>query len=305
METTEFNRTGVALMGWNYNGQDLNTVYFNGNVVFRKKNLYQGKHITITYTNPFIQSEYDVGDLIDFNISIVNDGTETYDAFDITWERTGDTWNIDSMQIGETRSLEEGTYLVTQADILAYADGYNISMENEVIYTNHITEQVLDNSLYTIIDNWTPTVNLASPKQTLTINYYKQNVDGTYPSTPFNTESYTYDYGDSYNRNIPPITGYTPNLDRVVGTITKDITYDIYYSMDDWELIIYYVYQNGTEAATTYQHTYKWFENYSVTSPTITGYTASVQTVSGNSPRGATTVIYNAVAPGPGEIIDL
>ncbi len=173
METTEFNRSGVALMGWNYNGQDLNTVYFNGNVVFRKRNNpYQGKHITITITNPILQSEYDIDDLIYFKINIVSDGTETFDAFNIEWERSGDFWSIDNKQSGQTTEIGSNNdcyYQITETDILAWADGVGISIENELILTDNATGNVLDSSLYTIIDNWTPTVTLADPNPNMEI----------------------------------------------------------------------------------------------------------------------------------------
>ena len=62
------------------------------------------------------------------------------------------------------------------------------------------------------------------------------------------------------------------------------------YSVNSYRLTIYYRYENGTTAATTYTRTYNYGASYSVTSPTVSGYTPDTAVVSGVMGAGNVTV---------------
>ena len=65
-----------------------------------------------------------------------------------------------------------------------------------------------------------------------------------------------------------------------------------------YKLTIYYVYEDGTTAAETYVHTYHAGDEYSVTSPIIPGYTASITVVEGIMPAHDVTVTVVYVTGG-------
>ena len=73
------------------------------------------------------------------------------------------------------------------------------------------------------------------------------------------------------------------------------------YSINSYRLTILYVYENGTSAAATYTGDYDYGASYSVTSPTISGYTPDKATVRGTMGAANTTVTVtyksNSVTP--------
>jgi uncharacterized repeat protein (TIGR02543 family) len=74
-----------------------------------------------------------------------------------------------------------------------------------------------------------------------------------------------------------------------------DFTYS--YQLSDYLLTILYEFEDGTTAATTYTDTLNYQDPYSVASPSITGFTPDVATVSGTMPaqNRTVTVTYTAI----------
>ncbi|MBR2780808.1 MAG: MucBP domain-containing protein, partial [Eubacteriaceae bacterium] len=127
-------------------------------------------------------------------------------------------------------------------------------------------------------------------KHTLTINYIYE--DGT---TAAPTVSKTVPYNTQYSETSPTITGYTPDKAVVAGTMPDaDVTVTVIYKANEYPLTVHYVYAQGGTAAPDHTETVKYGAEYSVTSPTVTGYTPDPAKVSGTMPAQAVeeTVIY-------------
>ena len=120
----------------------------------------------------------------------------------------------------------------------------------------------------------------------LTINY--KYADGS-QAAPTHTENVN--YNTAYDVASPEITGYTPSLTTVSGTMgTEAVTVNVVYSINSYDLTINYQYADGSEAAPTHSETLNYNVGYSVNSPVITGYTADQTTVSGTMGTEAVTV---------------
>ena len=61
---------------------------------------------------------YKLGETIEYTITVTNDGNVTYENVKVTDELTGDEWTIESLGVGETKTLTT-SHVVTEADILA------------------------------------------------------------------------------------------------------------------------------------------------------------------------------------------
>ena len=112
---------------------------------------------------------------------------------------------------------------------------------------------------------------------TLTINYKYAN--GT---TAAASHIETLDFGASYSVTSPTITGYTPDLAVVAGTMgTENVTVDVTYTINSYTLTVNYLYADGTTAAASHTESVNYNASYSVTSPAITGYTPDLAVVTG------------------------
>ena len=118
-----------------------------------------------------------------------------------------------------------------------------------------------------------------SPKEyTLTVNYVISGGNGTAPAT--HTEQVY--FNTAYSVESPTVTGYTPNIAVVEGTMNEEgKTITVTYNQIVAGLTINYIFENGSTAAPTYSHEYNSGDNYSVTAPAITGYTPNVDPVAG------------------------
>ncbi len=95
----------------------------------------------------------------------------------------------------------------------------------------------------------------------------------------------------------PTIEGYTASQTVVSGTMPDDdVTVTVTYTANEHTLTIHYVYAGGGEAAPDYSATVAYGARYSVTSPTIEGYTASQTVVSGTMPDDDVTVTVTYTA---------
>lgn len=70
------------------------------------------------------------------------------------------------------------------------------------------------------------------------------------------------------------------------GSVAADgsLVLKLYFKLNQFQLTINYVYEDGSEAATSYNETLTVGKDYTVTSPTIDGYTADTTVVSGTMP---------------------
>ena len=126
------------------------------------------------------------------------------------------------------------------------------------------------------------------PTVTLTVHYL---LDG---EEVFPTAVYVYQIGDTYYVVSPQLPGYDVDIEIVRGTITEDMVIYVHYIPKTWQIVIHYVYPDGTEAAEPYIAEIKTGEQYDVESPEIPGYIAVPARISGTNPgRGEEfTVVY-------------
>ena len=128
---------------------------------------------------------------------------------------------------------------------------------------------------------------------TLKIEYLYRNGDQAH-------ESYideNVEVGEAYSVISPEIEGYFPNVQTVSGTMTaQGVTLTVVYSKDFYSVRITYLYEDGSVAAP--EHLIEgliYMNDYSVISPTVAGFTPSVEIVSGKiSEDVAVTVVYTA-----------
>ncbi len=102
----------------------------------------------------------------------------------------------------------------------------------------------------------------------------------------------------SFTETAPSITGYTPSQSTIKIThglvYTKE--YTLTYTRNSYKLTIYYKYANGSTAATTHTSTVKYGDYYSISSPSINGYSPSNYSVYGTMRASdkTATVTYTA-----------
>ena len=126
---------------------------------------------------------------------------------------------------------------------------------------------------------------------TLTVNYIVEG-GGTAP------EAYSarLPFGTPYSVVTPVITGLTPSQEVVSGTMpADDVTVDVTYYTDVYTLTVHYVYADNTPAAEDEVRNLAYNVPYTVTSPTIEGYTPDQVEVSGTMGEDnvEVTVVYS------------
>ena len=130
---------------------------------------------------------------------------------------------------------------------------------------------------FTVTQDSTFVANFGLNSYTLTVNYLY--ADGN-TAAPTQTESVNYNAG--YSVDSPEITGYTPDIATVAGTMgTSNVTVDVVYSINSYTLTINYLYADGNTAAPTHTETINYNASYNVVSPEITGYTPDIDIVAG------------------------
>ena len=138
-----------------------------------------------------------------------------------------------------------------------------------------------------------------------TVEFYYQNDDGaTYPSTASKTDPRTgttdttvsVTNADKEAKEDGKYVYDTTAANVESGTVTADgsLVLKLYFKLNQFQLTINYVYEDGSEAATSHSSTLTVGEDYSVNSPEIEGYTPSKDTVSGKMPANnvEVTVTY-------------
>ena len=100
----------------------------------------------------------------------------------------------------------------------------------------------------------------------------------------------------TYSVTSPAVAGYTPDKAVVSGKVKPGDNTIIYviYGVNTYNLTIVYIYEDGTQAAPTYSANLDYGTAYSITSPTIDGYTCSYPLVAGTMPARDLyyTVVY-------------
>ena len=135
----------------------------------------------------------------------------------------------------------------------------------------------------------------------LTINYWI----GEEPAAPTYTKVYDSATGLDYNVLSPVLVGYTPDKERVTGTLTEDTIVDVFYTIRIYQLTVHYVYMNGAQAAPDHTEMLAYNTPFSVRSPAIQGYNPSTLNYTGTMPASDVeyTVFYRRIVPGT-DIID-
>lgn len=128
------------------------------------------------------------------------------------------------------------------------------------------------------------------PQVTLKIRYlFDNSTEEAFPAKRF-----TFNLGDEYRVVSPTLEGYEPDIRVVRGTMTEDAEITVRYQTTMYPLTISYIFPNGQQAAAPFEDYLMPGETYSVTSPVIEGYKASVLVVTGtkNGTDEKHTVIY-------------
>lgn len=100
-----------------------------------------------------------------------------------------------------------------------------------------------------------------------TVEHYKEKLDGTYPDTPDEKETIPGKVGEQTAAAAKDYTGFTA-LDFTQATIAKTgTTVRIYYVRNYYDLIIHYVFEDGSKAAEDYSGRLVFEKPYEVTCP--------------------------------------
>lgn len=216
---------------------------------------------------------YGVGETIEYEVKLRNDGNITIYDINVTSELTNDSWPIASLEPGEEVVVEPSpSYVVTEYDILAGEVALSINVEGTSPDPDNPEIEATACAISPISNN---------TSCILTIHYVFED-----ETTAFSDFVRTYNYGETYNVKSPAMEGYTPDVDRYSGTITENTTRTVTYTANKYTLTIYYRYSNGGIAAPTYTHAYAGGETYSVPSPEIPGYRCMTPVASGTMPSG-------------------
>ncbi len=125
---------------------------------------------------------------------------------------------------------------------------------------------------------------------TLQINYCYENGSTAAPNTTLSCYA-----GDYYRIEAPEITGFQADESALTGICTEESKLTVIYRLGSYLLTVQYLYPDGSLAAPAYTASYRFGENYSISSPDISGYLPSLQSVEG-AMEGADlvlTVYYN------------
>ena len=241
----------------------------------------------VTTSTPKDPKGYAEGEKITYKITVKNEGNVTISDITVTDKLTGDEWKIDSLAPAGEKSFET-TYKVTKADAES-GEVLNVATVKGNPPDDPDNPDDPDDPIEDEDEEPNPTV------VKLVIRYW---VDGVLDSTITRYEK----PGTKYDVVSPPKAGYSVDIERVKGTLTKDTEYDVHYTRTEYTLTILYQYADGTTAAETYTATLNTGDAYSVVSPVIEGYRTDLTIVEGTMPaRNVTvTVIYVQRPAGPG-----
>ena len=143
----------------------------------------------------------------------------------------------------------------------------------------------------TILPDGSRVISLYYNRNTYNVSYaYTGEVPTGAPVVPAGA---TYEYGATVPAaDVPTLEGYTFHgwTSEVTTMPANNVSVTGYWTINSYTLTINYQYTNGTTAATTHTESVNYHAGYSVTSPTITGYTPDQPTVSGTMGTDNVTV---------------
>lgn len=241
--------------------------------------------------DPANGASYQLGETIRYEITVTNDGNLTVSNIDVTDSLSAEEGNvighIDTLAPNETSQAFPFEYVVTGADLTAN----NVHNIASAVAPNPDPEGPEETPV-TPGETDSPTLN----ELRLVINYWYGRVDGRVAADRYVG---IYRYGQGYNVASPRIAGYVASLASVVGTMTADMEVDVIYTRNSYVLTIQYRYTDGTIAAEDYVVPAIYYgEAYSVASPTLPGFVANMETVTGKMPEGNLTLtVFYAVDP--------
>ena len=298
-------------------------------------------HLTITKvttSTPANGETYALGETIEYEITVLNDGNLTITDITVTDELTGDEWTIASLA-PEASETFTASYTVAEEDILAgevvneaTATGTSpdpdepevpvvpgVDPEPTEDKRSHMTvnkvttSKPADGVAYmpgemisyriTVINDGNLTITDITVTDELTGD--KWTVASLAPGA---SESFTTTYTVTA---ADVLAGSVVNVATATGTSTDPNNPNVPVEPgvdpeptepDTYQLTISYRYSDGTVAAADYILNVKYGEPYSVISPVIGGYTANLETVTGIMPKRPVevTVIYYE-NPGPSD----
>ena len=299
-------------------------------------------HLTldkVTTSTPANGKTYALGEEITYKITATNDGNLTLTNVVVKDEVTGDEWTEASLAPSESKEYT-AEHVVTEDDILA---GEVVNVATAEVESPdpdepnppvdpkpdpEPTEEKKGHLVLTKVTTSTPRLPEGYELGEVIRYTITATNDGNLTLTNVVvTDEFT---GDSWTvRSLAPgesvefnPTHVVTEADVVAGTVVNvataeadspdpedpkppvDPVPDPEPVKNDYTLTINYVYEGGGTAAPTVTQTLKFGQNYSVTSPTIAGYTANLGVVAGTMPaRNVTiTVIYTQnPAPAPAD----
>ena len=288
-----------------------------------------------TTSTPADGKAYVLGETIEYEIVVTNDGNLTITDITVKDELTGDEWTIDSLA-PEASETFETSYTVTEADIIAgsvvneaTADGENESEEPTDPGDDDTEDPTEEPNPSLSVEKETTSTPANGEKYVLGEEItYKIVVTNDGNLTIKNVEVKDDLTGDKWTiESLEPgaveefTTSYTvAEQDVAAGTVKNVATADGDNDSDEptdpgdddtedpvnqtFKLTIYYRYTNGRTAAKTFEQEFKYNEEYSVESPFIKDYNCSRTVVKGTMPAHdvEVTVYYT---PTGDEIIEI
>ena len=186
-------------------------------------------------------------------VNLMADGTQ---AASQTVTGEGNVWSYSFTNLPGYRNGRKIVYTVTENPVAEY--------ETSIIGTN--------------IYNIHQSQDAEPERYTVTIRYW---ADGAKAFPDYNG---TYNFGEEYDVTSPAKPGYTVDKALVAGIVYENTVIDVYYTPNTVKLSVFYQYLDGSTAADPHFETLHAGDRYSVVSPVIEGYTASIAVVEGTMP---------------------
>jgi len=191
------------------------------------------------------------------------DGTYT-----VTGLMPGD--RVDTITVTANQMANGNISNVPSNALIRNADGENVTGSYVIRYVNGIQRP-----------------EPAAEQYRLTIRYWIGEVGGERAADDFTA---LYANGAAYSVTSPTLPGYSTESTRITGTIGEETTLDVIYTTDEYELTIYYVFNDGSEARPTYRRTMAYGQEYAVLSPLVENHTVTIARVTGIMPARNLTV---------------
>ena len=205
-------------------------------------------------------------------------------------------WEIQSYPLNIAYVMSDGNDAVKPADVvdqmIVYGEDYNVASPDVTGYTPDIAavSGTMDENGYTTTVTYTPN------DYALNITYVMS--DGNNDVKPADVVNQMVTYNTAYSVTSPDVTGYTPDIAVVSGTMDENgYSATVTYSPVEYALNITYVMADGNDAvkpADVVNSMYAYNTAFNVTSPDVTGYTPDIAAVSGTMDENgySATVTY-------------